>query len=97
MFTIASRVTAATLLAARHPGYAHSLAAAQAAAQPAGHGRMTLVVVILLIAALTAMKSAALGLSGLLSELLRAVAAMTSVLFVLAVASGIALILLLHH
>ena len=89
MHTIASRLAGATLIAARHLGYAHPLAAAQMAGQSAGLGKTTLALVILIITILVVMKSAVRGLSGLLSllsDLLRALAAMASILFISALA-----------
>ena len=97
MDTIASHLAVATQLAARHLSYPHPLAAAQMVGHSAGAGRMTLAVVILIIAILAAMKSAVGGLSGLLSELLRALAAMTSILFTLVIAIGAVVVLLVHH
>lgn len=95
MHTIALDPVVATVLAVRHLGPVRPLAAAKAAGQLAG-GVIVLALVVV-VAALASIASAARGLAALLSEFLRLAAAVTSAVFLMGMAVVVALALLLHH
>jgi hypothetical protein len=60
-------------------------------------GGTSIAVVVLVVAFLALMASAARGLAAMLAEFLRVAAAMTSFLFTMALAVAVAVVLLLHH
>jgi hypothetical protein len=95
MHTIAPHLAVATVLAAQHLRPVRPLAAAKAAGQLAG-GVIVLALVVV-VAALASIASAARGLAALLSEFLRLAAAVTSAVFLMGMAVVVALALLLHH
>lgn len=95
MTTIASHLTVATVLAVRHLSYAHPSAAVRTATQSARV--MGLTVLILIVAFLAMMASAARVMAALMSEFLRVAATMTSVLFAALIAVVVAVALLAHH
>lgn len=95
MNTIAPHLAVATILVAGHIGHARASAAARAAPQITGG--ITLLALVLGVAVLAAVASAARGLAVLLSEFVRLAAAMMSTLFIMAIAAVAVVALLLHR
>jgi hypothetical protein len=98
MPTIAARLRLATTTAVRQPGSHHVIAAVLATATT-GHvaGLAALLLMILAVVFLSSLSSAARGLATVLSELLRVVAAVTSLMFTLVIAIFLVIVLMLHH
>lgn len=97
VYTIASHLGALpALLAAQSLSQVHSAAAAQTSSESSGAAAMALAVTILIIAMLSAMKSAAAALPEIMAGLLRAMKAIISILFTLTAAIAIVVILLAH-
>ncbi len=92
MNTIAPHLTVATVLAVRHLSYMNPSAAARTATQSAS--AMGLTVLILIVAFVVMMTSAARGMAALMSEFLRIAATMTFVTLIVVV---VAVALLVHH
>lgn len=95
MHTINPHLAVATVLTAGHLGSVRPSAATLAGARAAGG--MTLAAVLLVVAFLAAIGSAGRALAALVSEFLRAAAAMASVFFTMVIAVLVAVVLLVHH
>jgi hypothetical protein len=100
MHKIAPQLTLATITAGQ-PGYHHLIASGSVAAAtyrvPGLGALLLLILAVLFIGALSSAASAARGLAMVLSELLRVVGAVVSVMFTVVIVLVIAVAYLLHH
>ena len=94
MNTTTIRLTAASVDAARHVSLYHSTTAMTGTTTAPGIGALVVIVVIIIV--MTALAKAAHSLAALLSELLRAATAMTSILLTAAVAIFLGIAILVH-
>lgn len=98
MHTIAPRLFLATSTAARLLGLHHSVVrAAGAVTMPHGSALGATVFVVLAIILIAALASAARGLADVMSQLLRAATAMSSLFLTILIAFFFAIVILVHH
>jgi hypothetical protein len=91
--TTTIRLTAASADAARHVSLYHATSAMPATTAP---GISALIVIVVIIIVMTALAKAARSLVALLGDLLRAAAAMTSILLTAALAIFLGIAILVH-
>jgi hypothetical protein len=92
MYTIASRMAIATM---PPQGIHHAVAASRFAAQAPNMGAV--IALIMIIVLIMILGSAARGLAGLLTELLRVATAVTSFLFIVMIVGVLAVEVLIHR
>jgi hypothetical protein len=99
MHTIAPRLFLATSTAARPLGFYHPVLRAAPAAISVAHGPAlgAAVFVVLAIVLVAALSSAARGLADVMSQLLRAATAVTSLFFTILISVVFALVIVVHH